>query len=153
MFSSIIRNYKNAGVRVNVALCVQRQDGDKEFQPLFIHGATGLEVHNLASAAHRELLRQAMASSLPKRPSERFEDVAWKVAAYSLVEALPTLRVKQASEVGMVIPYACFLAEYLSKTFREGEERDVCISADDKVFINAIAGLHTDSKMLGNYKA
>ncbi len=153
MFSSIIRNYKNAGVHVNVTLCVQRVVGDKEFPPLFVHGATGLEVHNLASAAHRELLRQAMSSSLPKGPNERFEDIAWKAAAHSLVEALPTLRVKPASEVGMAIPYVCFLAEYLSKTFRDREERDVCISADGEVFINSMAGLHTDSKMLGNYKS
>ena len=153
MLGSIIRNYKNAGVRVNVALCVQHAVGDKEFPPLFVHGATGLEVHNLASTAHRELLRQARGSALPKRPGERFEDIAWKVAAYSLVQALPALRSKPASEVGMAIPYTCFLAEYLSKTFREGEERDVCISADGQVFINAIAGLYTDSKALGNHKA
>jgi uncharacterized caspase-like protein len=153
MFDSIIRNYKNAGVQVNISLCVQRVEGDKEFPPLFVHGASGLEVHNLATAAHRELMRQARASSLPRRPGEKFEDIAWKVAAYSLNQALPELRTRPASQVGMVIPFTCFLAEYLSKSFREREERDVCISAEGEVFINSIADLHTDSKSLGNYKA
>lgn len=152
MFGSIIRNYKNAGVRVQVALCVQRAPGDKEFPPLFVHGGSGLDVHNLAAMAHRELLRQAMSSPLPRRPGEKFEDVAWKVAAYSLQHALPELREKPASQVGMVIPYTCFIAEYLSKSFRDREERDVCISVEGEVFINAIAGMHADSKSLGNYK-
>lgn len=153
MFGSIIRNYKNAGVQVNISLCVQRNTGDKEFLPLFVHAASGLEVHNLATTAHRELMRQAMASAFPRHRGEKFEDIAWKVAAYSLQKTLPELRAKPAPQVAMVIPYTCFIAEYLSKSFREREERDVCISAEGEVFINAIAGMHTDSKSLGNYKA
>jgi hypothetical protein len=153
MFGSIIRNYKNAGVRVDISLCVQRSPEEKEFQVLFVHGATGLEVHNLASTAHRELLRQARSSAIPRRPGELFEDIAWKVAAYSLVESAPKLRNTPAAQVGMAIPYTCFLAEYLSKSYRESEGRDVCISTDGAVFINSFAGLHTNSKALGNYKA
>ena len=153
MFGSIIRNYKNAGVKANIALCIQSAPGEKEFPPLFVHGATGLEIHNLASAAHRDILRRARGSSLPKPLGERFEDIAWKVAAYSLIEAIPTLRTKPAAELGMAIPYTCFIAEYLSKVFQDREERDVCISTDGLVFINVIAGMHTDSKTLGNYKA
>ncbi len=152
MFGSIIRNYKNAGVRVNVALCLQLDAQKKEFPPLFVHGATGLEIHNLASKAHRELLGMAMKSSLPRRPGERFEDIAWKLAAHSLVQALPELRLRPASEVKIAIPYTCFIAEYLSKTFRDGEERDVCVAADGKVFINTFAGLHSESKILGIYR-
>ena len=151
MLGSIIRNYKNAGVRVKVSLCVQLSPGDKQFPPLFVHGTTGLEIHNLASSAHRELLRQARSSALPPRPGERFEDIAWKVAAYSLVEAVPKLRTMPAEHVGMAIPYSCFIAEYMSKTYRDGEERDICISTEGLVFINSIAGLHTGSKRLGNY--
>ena len=153
MLGSIIRNYKNAGVRVNVSLCVQSGASSKAFPPLFVQGATGLEIHNLASAAHRELLRQAKASVMPRRPGSRFEDEAWKVAAYSLVEWLPGLRAQSAGSVGMSIPYTCFIAEYLSKEYRNGEERDVCISASGQVFINSFAGLHTDSKSLGRYGA
>ncbi|MBD3813295.1 MAG: hypothetical protein IE917_13880 [Betaproteobacteria bacterium] len=152
MLGSIIRNYKNAGVRVNISLCVQLASGEKQFPPLFVHGASGLEIHKLASAAHRELLRQARNSALPPRLGERFENVAWKVAAFSLIEALPSLSTRPAAEMGMAIPYTCFIAEYLSKTYLEREERDVCISADGEVFINSIAGLHTDSRLLGNYK-
>ena len=153
MLGSIIRNYKNAGVRVKVSLCVQSDASSKAYAPLFVHGATGLEIHNLASAAQRELLRQARASAMPHGRGSRFEDVAWKVAAYSLMESLPSLRDQPASSVGMTIPYTCLIAEYLSKEYRSGEERDVCISANGEVFINSFAGLHTDSKTLGRYGA
>jgi hypothetical protein len=154
MLGSLIRNYKNTGVRVNVSLCVQQSPADKSFPPVFVHGATGLEIHNLATAAHRELMRQARGSALPRRPGERFEDLAWKVATFSLIKSLPELRHKPAASVGMVIPYSCFLAEYLSLNWRDGEERDVCISASGEVFINALApGLHTDAKTLDRYEA
>ena len=151
MFGSVVRNFKNAGVRVNVALRVQQTDGKEQFPALFVHGGTGLEIHNLASVAHRELLRQARSSVLPRPRGERFEDVAWRVAAHSLFEAVPSLRMKPAAQVGMVIPYTCFIAEYLSRSYRDGEERDVCISTAKQVFINSIAGLHTESKTLGAY--
>ena len=42
MFGSIMRNYKNAGVSVQVALCVQASANDKEFPPLFVHAGKGL---------------------------------------------------------------------------------------------------------------
>ena len=152
MLGSIIRNYKNAGVRVNVSLCVQPSPGDKRFPPLFVQGGSGLQIHNLASAGHRELLRQAMSSALPRRPGERFEDIAWKVAALSIMESLPQLRQQPAERVGFVVPYTCFIAECLSSTYLESEERDVCISAEGEVFINSIAGLKTSSRTLGNYR-
>lgn len=153
MFRSIVRNYKNAGVRVIVSLCVQLDASSKEFPPLFVHSGTGLDIHNLAAFANRELLRQAHSSGIPPSRGEKFEDLAWKVATYSLVSALPQLRVKPAADVGMVIPYTCFLAEHLSLVWLDGEERDVCISASGEVFVNAIAGLHTDSKLLGRFEA
>ena len=93
-----------------------------------------------------------MSSAIPRRKGELFEDMAWKVAAYSLIEFAPKLCDTPAAQVGMVIPYTCFLAEYLSKSYRESEGRDVCISTDGTVFINSFAGLYTDSKTLGNYK-
>jgi hypothetical protein len=153
MLGSIIRNYRNAGVRVNVSLCVQQRAGDKEFPPLFVHGGTGLEIHNLAGEGKRELLRQARQSVLHPRAGERFEDIAWKVAAYSLVQSVPELLVRPASEVGMVVPYTCLIAEYLSQEFRDKEEGDVCISAEGEVFVQSLAGLHSDSRTLGRYEA
>lgn len=151
MLGSIFRNYKNAGVRVNISLCVQRDAASKKFSPLFVHGGTGLEIHRLASSAHRDLLRQAQSSAISRDRTEKFEDTAWKVATSSLVNALPQLRIKPAAEVSMVVPYTCFIAEYLSLVYRDGEERDVCISANREVFINSFAGLHTASKSLGCY--
>jgi len=153
MFGSVIRNYKNAGVRVSVTLCVQPSLEEKQFPPLFVQGGTGLEIHRLASAGYRELLRQAMKSTLPRKPGERFEEIAWRTAAFAIVELLPQLRGHSAGQVGFLVPYTCFIAEYLSSSFLASEERDVCISSDGEVFINSIAGLHTSSRTLGNYRA
>lgn len=153
MFSSIIRNYKNAGVAVNVALCVQPHPDRYDFEPVFSFSETGLKVHNLSMQAHRALLKQAMASALPHRRTERFEDIAWMVAARSLHEQVPKLRTCSPSDYGMALPYLCFLAEYLSRDWKAGEARDVYIFRTSEVMINSFSGMQSETKTLGRYEA
>jgi hypothetical protein len=52
MFGSVGRNYKNAGVNVHVALCVQLDPNKTEQVQIFEQPGTGLEIHNLAGEAH-----------------------------------------------------------------------------------------------------
>lgn len=150
MFGSIVRNYKNAGVNVRVALCVQLDPNKTEHVQIFEHPGTGLEIHNRAGEGHRELLRQARSSALP--PREKFGDVSWKVAAYSLMENVPTLRTAYPPNVPFAVQFVCFIAEYASKEYQDRETRDVFISATGEVSIEAIAGMESKSTILGNYK-
>lgn len=152
MFGSIVRNFKNAGVIVNVSLCVQLNADKYDFESVLSHTGTGLEIHDLGMKAHRELLRRLKKSMLPRRIGEKFEDIAWVLAAGALFESVPNIRKSASSQGEFTIPYLCFLAEHLSKAYRERESRDVCISRTGEVFINSFAGLHSDSKNLGNYK-
>ena len=153
MFGSILRNFKNAGVKVNVSLCVQPYADKYDFEPVFSYSDTGLKIHDLGMKAHRELLRQAMSSSLPPRRGERFEDIAWMVAASSLCKQVPKLRTCSPSEYGLALPYLCFLAEYLSREWQPEEARDICISKTSEVFINSFSGMESNSKSLGRYEA
>ena len=153
MFRSILRNFKNAGLKVNVALCVQPRADKYDFEPVFSYSDTGLKIHDLGMKAHKELLRQAMASALPPRRGEKFEDIAWMVAASALYRQVPKLRTCSPAEYGMALPYLCFLAEHISKDWKPEEARDVCISRTSEVFINSFAGMNTDSRTLGRYEA
>src|SRR6218665_521104 len=101
MFDTIIRNYKNAGRKVSISYCNQPHPDRYEFAPVFTYTCSALEAHNLATHTQRELLSQAMASALPKRPHERFEQIAWKVAASALQSATSHLRTCGSSEYGM----------------------------------------------------
>lgn len=152
MFSTLIRNYKNAGVKVSVTYCVQPHPDRYDFEPVFTHASTGLEIHNLANQGFRHLLSQAKASSLPRSPNERFEDIAWKIAAYALEQVTNSLRTCSPNDYGINLPYLCLLAEQLSKEWRDGEARDVCISRDGEVIVHSIAGMHTASKKLGKFR-
>lgn len=150
MFGSIARNHKNAGVNVRVALCVQLDPNKAEHVQIFEYPSTGLEIHKLAGEGHRELFRQARASALP--PREKFENVAWKVAACSLMEKVPTLCTAYPPNVLFAVQLLCFIAEYASKKFQDRETRDVLISATGEVSIESIAGMVSKSTILGNYK-
>lgn len=153
MFSSIIRNFKNAGLTGSVSLCVQPHPDKYDFEPVFSHSETCLKLHDLRMKAHRELLKQARSSALPHPPGQRFEDIAWKVAAGVLHREVPRLRTCSPSQYGMVLPYLCFLAEYLSRDWQADEIRDVFISRTGEVVINSFAGMSTDSMSLGRYEA
>ena len=153
MFSSILRNFKNAGLRVNVALCVQPYADKYDFEPVFSYSDTGLKIHDLGMKAHRELLKQAMSSVLAPRTGEKFEDIAWMVAASSLFKQVSRLRTCSPADYGMALPYLCFLTEYLSREWQPEEARDVCISRTSEVFINSFSGMNSDSKTLGRYEA
>jgi len=153
MFSSILRNFKNAGLKVNVALCVQPYANKYDFEPVFSYSDTGLKIHDLGMKAHRELLKQAMSSVLPPRKGENFEDIAWMVAASSLYKQVPRLRTCSPADYGMALPYLCFVAEYLSREWQPEEARDVCISRTSEVFINSFSGMNSNSKTLGRYEA
>ena len=153
MFKSIIRNYKNAGVIASVSLCIQASPTEYNFQNIFTHTGTGLELHNLASRGYRELLRQARKSPFRLRQGEKFEDIAWRVASYSLFESISHLRGSSSDQPTMTAPYLCLLAEYLSRDWLPNEARDIFISRVGEVSINSFAGLNTDTKILGNYNA
>lgn len=153
MLNSIFRNFKNAGLTVNVALCVQPNADKDHFEAVFSHSGTGLEIHNLGMKAQRSLSKQAMSSVLPPRKGEKFEDIAWMVAASSLYEDLPKLRTCSPENFGMALPYLCFLAEYISREWQTEEARDVCISRTGEVFINSFVGMHSETKKLGRYTA
>lgn len=152
MLGSLIRNFKNAGVRASIAFCVQRTAGPYELEQVFTYSGSGLDLHKLASQGHRDILRQAMASALPRRPGTRFEDIAWPFAAALLMERSAHLRTASPDSYGLALPYACFIAEYLSLSYRNGEHRDVCINREGEVFVNSFAGLDAESKTLGNYR-
>jgi hypothetical protein len=154
MLGSIIRNYKNAGVAVTLKLHLadSKVAFDRTLRPVVVHNGTGLELHNLAGAAHRELLRQAMASALPRRSGAKFEDEAWRVAAYAIQQEEAELMMVGAKNLPTVVPYACFLAEYLSKSFADREERLVCIARTGEVWLESKRGSTTEAKDLGNFK-
>jgi hypothetical protein len=90
---------------------------------------------------------------MPLRGGQRFEDLAWRVAASSLYEQVPRLRTSSPSEYGMSLPFLCFVAELLSKDWKHEEARDVFISRTGEVSINSFAGLETDVKALGSFRA
>lgn len=154
MLGSIIRNYKNAGVTVTLKLHLadSKATFDRTLRPVVVQSGTGLQLHNLASTAHRELLRQAMGSALPRRPGTKFEDEAWRVAAYAIQQEEAELIMVGAKNLPNVVPYACFLAEYLSKSFVDGEERMVCIARNGEVWVESKRGATTESKDLGNFR-
>jgi len=152
MIGTIIRNYKNAGRKVSISYCDQPHPDRYDFAPVFTYTGTALEAHNLATKAQRELLSQAMASTLPKRSNERFEQIAWKVAASALQRATSHLRTCGPNEYGMNLPYLCFLAEHLSKEWQQGEARDIHISRDGQVVIHTFVGMHANSMTLGGFK-
>jgi hypothetical protein len=153
MFGTLIRNYKNASLPVTVSLWVQPPTDSDEYIRLFAHTDTGLAIHNLASAGHRNLLAQAMKSSLPRRPGEKFEDIAWEVAAAALIKSQAYLLYKPAASVGMSLQYTCFLAEYLTKNYRGNEEREVRISKSRRVTIRSVKGTEIQAFTLGPSEA
>jgi hypothetical protein len=153
MFRQLINFYGSFRTRATLSLCVQACAQDKKFPPAFVHTGSGFLLHSMASVARAEILRQAKNSLAPPRTVLEFESTAWKVATFALLEAVPKLVLPPSPREGLVIPYACFLSECFSSTYVDGEERDICISADGEVFIMSFAGMETNSKSLGNYKA
>lgn len=138
MFRTIVRNYRNAGVQVTVSLLIEETPG-QEPATFAVFKGTGLAVHDLATKGRRELLRQARFSKM--RRGQRFEEIAWSVAAYSIRSSLPSIKANGASETGFVLPYMCLLAERLSLTWADGETRDVIVDVNESVYVHSVANL------------
>jgi hypothetical protein len=149
MLETILRNYRNASRQVSISLRLDPKDGTPG--SIFEYRATALEIHRLASRAHRHLLAQARTSTL-SMPRGRFEDIAWMVAMSVLMNDASRLKTCGPDQYGMSLAYLCFLTEYVSKDWAAGESRDVFVSKNGDVSIYWIGdNLSNDYFKLGNY--
>jgi len=74
------------------------------------------------------------------------------VAAASIQLDEAELMMVGAKNLPRIVPYACFLSEYLSKVFVDEEVRRVCIARDGDVWIESQSGSGLVEKYLGKFK-
>jgi len=63
------------------------------------------------------------------------------------------LRTTYPDSYGIALPYAFFIAEYLSLSYRDGEHRDVCIDREGEVFCELICRLGFRLEDFGQFSA
>ena len=153
MLGLIIRNFRNAGKNnVGLGLSVPDPSDETGMRQVMMHVGTGLDIHNLAGKGHRDLLRMASQSQLPRRRGVKFEDEAWPVAASILVRAAIGMELRSPETWGVNLHYVAFLGEYATMDYEADELRELLIREDGTVTIRRAALGKLTYTDLGNYK-